>query len=103
MAGYVLTLVTEVVSRRGEDLHGTSKVEKVKLGVQCDEHFNGLISHGGGLIRSHLAGIAWCKWVWGGWTLRSDHASQLGGFLGYSMGERTKGRLCQIDEADCGW
>ena len=29
----------------GEDLDGASKVEEVELGVQGDEHINGLVGH----------------------------------------------------------
>lgn len=61
----VLTLVTEVVGGRGKDLHGAGEVEDVKLGVQGDEHVNGLISHSRSLVHTHFDGIDWVvfeKW-----------------------------------------
>lgn len=54
----MLTLVLEVVCRCGENLQGTSKVKQVKLGVESEEHVNGLlVNHSGSLTRSHLDGI----------------------------------------------
>lgn len=61
----VLTIVVEVVGGRGKDLHGTSEVEEVKLGVQGDEHVNGLIGHCRSLVHTHFDGI-----VCGGCELR---------------------------------
>lgn len=61
----MLTLVLEVMSRCGENLQWTSKVEQVKLGVESEEHVNGLlVNHSGSLIRSHLDGID--SWRGGG-------------------------------------
>lgn len=53
----ILTFVVKIVGGRGKDLHGTSEVEKIKLGVQGDKHVNGLIGHSRSLVHTHFAGI----------------------------------------------
>lgn len=62
--------IVEIVAGRVEDLETASKVKKVELVVDSEEHIDRLlVGHGGGLVRTHLAGIVglWVKGVriWG--------------------------------------
>lgn len=53
-----LTIVVEVVCSVAEDLERAGKVKHVELVVEGKEHVDGLlVSHGGGLVCSHLDGF----------------------------------------------